>query len=295
MSSTGALRQRIATKKLPLLGKVFLLVARLRMLRLLRQLSEARVHLLTALGGSPAALVARADLENQGVGIVDFADDDFQFPVSAILVDEVTSERSVVSLDGGRWNPDFGARSHLVSNVAAEGWPDAIMFDGHHPKIAAQAIEFLSGSYGVKNAGTDESHNSAIRSGASSQAPLVVLDGGRWRPIFAELIPIADVAAISVDFSTPDGRSVLGLGGKTMVVTNGPDPVYWETSTGERGQVNVPKVHARDTLGAGDAFHGALTYHLARLVDLPSAVAKANQVAATKVQYLGTRDWLKKI
>jgi len=81
------------------------------------------------------------------------------------------------------------------------------------------------------------------------------------------------------------------MGAKAVVVTHGPHPVEWATSDGI-GSVPVPQVDALDTLGAGDAFHGALTYYLAMGDPLEVAIAKANQVAAIKVQYLGNRDWL---
>jgi len=267
----------------------------------------AKVNLFTALGTSPAAAIARADLEQHGVQIIDFADDDFEFPVSAILVDEATSERSVVSLDGGRWNPDLKS--------VVEEWPDAILFDGHHPNLARAMLERLDRHSAASRATTQN---------AEPRKPLVILDGGRWKPIFAELIPKATVAALSSDFRVPPADpasascalvrdDVLALGAEAVVVTHGPDPVEWavkdrgfETLLGNSsttgvatsnpltsGKIPVPQVEALDTLGAGDAFHGALTYYLPCQDDLPSAVANANQVAATKVQHLGNRNWLK--
>jgi sugar/nucleoside kinase (ribokinase family) len=256
----------------------------------------ANAYLFTALGSSPAAAIARADLEQHAVQVIDYADDDFEFPVSAILVDEATSERSVVSLDGGLWNPDlnFSVEERLrpILGPIEPSWPDAILFDGHHPNLARAMLERLDRHSAARSTATARSINSATQD-AEPRKPMVILDGGRWKPIFAELIPSATVAALSSDFKVPDGKSVLELGAQAVVVTNGPSPVQWETSTGKSGSVPVPQVQALDTLGAGDAFHGALTYYLACQDDLPSAVAKANQVAATKVQYLGNRDWLK--
>src|SRR5699024_7964423 len=58
-----------------------------------------RARLLTALGRGGPALVARADLTGHGVEIHDAADDDYPLAVSAVLVDDATGERSVVSAD----------------------------------------------------------------------------------------------------------------------------------------------------------------------------------------------------
>jgi sugar/nucleoside kinase (ribokinase family) len=59
--------------------------------------------------------------------------------------------------------------------------------------------------------------------------------------------------------------------------------------------VDIPEVAAVDTLGAGDAFHGALVAALASGVGLPSAVTSAVEVASTRVQHVGPRVWLNQL
>jgi len=236
----------------------------------------AKVVLFTALGNHPAAAVARMDLMGHGVQVVDVADAAFQFPVSAILVDERTSQRSVVSLDGSGWAAP-GLLPPDLSPPADALVPAAVLFDGHHPHLARQVAAWIP---------------------HLTPRPKVILDGGRWRDIFAELIPMADVAALSQDFQVPaplaqgtPSATCLALGAKAVVITHGPATVEWATAA-EFGTVPVPAVQALDTLGAGDAFHGALTYYLAKGAPLPEAIAQANRVAATKVQHLGNRNWL---
>lgn len=68
---------------------------------------------------------------------------------------------------------------------------------------------------------------------------------------------------------------------------------------GERGSLLVTEeettliptipVAAVDTTGAGDAFVGSLSYFLGVGLDLPDAVSRANQVAATSVRLPGTQ------
>jgi sugar/nucleoside kinase (ribokinase family) len=64
------------------------------------------------------------------------------------------------------------------------------------------------------------------------------------------------------------------------------------------GDVRPPTVTARDTLGAGDVWHGALTHGIAALgrvpaaADLPALVERANRVAARRVAHVGARAWL---
>lgn len=233
-----------------------------------------RAHLLTALGGSAVAAAARADLETAGVHLVDVAPG-HELAVSAIRVDEHTGARAVTSLDGGAADPpppDFSALPD----------PDVVLIDGHYPRLAVAAARV-----------------------ARERGALVVLDAGRWRPVFAELIGLADVVAASADFTLPDGGrgpdALLTAGAGVGVVTAGAGPVRYVTRAGA-GAIPVPAVPVRDTLGAGDAFHGAL---VAALVTHPPAPGEplatagleralrcAVAVASHRVQHVGPRSYL---
>ncbi|MEL7975329.1 PfkB family carbohydrate kinase [Isoptericola sp. F-RaC21] len=247
----------------------------------------ARAVLVSALGAGPVAQAARADLDDAEVQVHDVAGPDEGFPlaVSAVLVDEATGERSVVSADAALAvapAPSPGALDALPR-------PDVVLLDGHHPAIARAVLDFVEG----------------LR-----PRPQVVLDGGRWRPVFAELLPAADVAALSADFTVPAdvapgaadaAHGALLLGARSVVVTHGGDPVTWALArrrddgaveAGERGTVPVPPVDVRDSLGAGDAFHGALAVALARGAGLQDACATAVSVAGARVGKVGPRAWL---
>ena len=60
----------------------------------------------------------------------------------------------------------------------------------------------------------------------------------------------------------------------------------------EHGTIDVPKTDPKDTLGAGDVFHGALTAALAEDTDLVEAITRAVHVASTRVSSVGPRAWL---
>jgi len=236
-----------------------------------------RAVLVSALGAGPVAQAARADLDDRGVQVHDVAGPDEGFPlaVSAVLVDDATGERSVVSADAAL----APAPAPTPAALAALPRPDVVLLDGHHPAIARAVLAHVDG----------------LR-----PRPQVVLDGGRWRPVFAELLPAADVAALSADFAVPreiapgasdGGHGARLLGARSVVVTRGADPVSWAGGR-DHGTVPVPRVAAQDTLGAGDAFHGALTVALARGAALPDACADAVRVASTRVAHVGPRSWL---
>ncbi|WP_402462344.1 PfkB family carbohydrate kinase [Isoptericola aurantiacus] len=229
----------------------------------------ARAVLVTALGGSPVAQAARADLEACGVEVHDVvAGEDFPLAVSAVLVDDASGERSVVSADAAL------ADAPAPTALGALPAPDVVLFDGHHPAIARAAVGHLPDLPG---------------------RPQVLLDAGRWRPLFAELLPVADVAAVSARFTVPGYDDVTTgahtRGARGVVVTHGGGPVEWSGPDGV-GTVDVPAVEARDTLGAGDAFHGALAVALADGAALPAACAAGIEVAAMRVAHVGPREWL---
>ncbi|MCK0117185.1 PfkB family carbohydrate kinase [Isoptericola sp. S6320L] len=228
-----------------------------------------RAVLVTALGDGPVAMAARSDLAAHGVEVHDVVGGQaFPLAVSAVLVDDATGERSVVSADAAL------ADAPAPVNLPQLPTPDVVLLDGHHPAIARAVVDHLDG--------------------ASSRPP-VVLDAGRWRDVFADLLPAADVAALSADFTVPghdDGASgARTLGAGAVVVTHGGGPVEWSHHAGS-GTVDVPGVEVRDTLGAGDAFHGALVAALAAGESLPEACTTAARVATTRVQHVGPRAWL---
>ena len=234
-------------------------------------------HLVSALRGSAVAGAARADLEMAGVQVVDVAPE-HQLAVSAILVDGRTGARAVTSPDAGGTDPSPPDFSALPD-------PAVVLIDGHYPHLALAAARV-----------------------ARERGALVVLDAGRWRPVFAELIGLADLVAASADFTLPDGArgpgALVAAGAGAGVVTDGARPVRYVVGADE-GQVAVPAVPVADTLGAGDAFHGGLVTRLARQrlrdgapgeplpVDaLHDALQYAVGVASHRVQHVGPRSYL---
>jgi sugar/nucleoside kinase (ribokinase family) len=218
----------------------------------------ADVTLISAVGRHPLAEVIRDDLDRYGVRLVDAAaGSDVPPPVSSVTVLAGTGERTVVSRNAGDAAvgvpPDPGL-----------GDADVVLVDGHHPALAVAA--------------------------ARAGRPLVV-DAGSWRPVFAEILPHADLVACSAVFRPPDPDLLAAV--RHVAVTHGPDPVRWR-SGGRSGEVPVPAVPAVDTAGAGDVFHGALAVAVARdpdITDLPGVLRYAVRVAGLRVTHHGPRAW----
>jgi sugar/nucleoside kinase (ribokinase family) len=226
----------------------------------------AEVTLVTAVGAHPLGDLIRADLAAHGVTLIDAAPDwPEPPPVSAVTVLAGTGERTIVSRNAG----------NRAVGVPERGLPEAdlTLVDGHHPVLAVAAAR---------------------------AARRLLVDAGSWRPVFAEIFPHAEVVACSADFRHPaaadpsDEATAAAVRAPYVVITHGARPVRWfsEAGASRSGAIEVPRVAAVDTAGAGDAFHGALAVGLARGEDLRTAVAYAIRVAGVRVTHAGPRAWL---
>jgi ribokinase len=230
----------------------------------------AEATLLTVLGAHPLAALARADLETHGVRLIDLAPSQADPPpVSAVAVRDRDGERTVVSRNAQDRTaqdrtflekaPFFGARE--------AGGADVVLLDGHLPELAL-----------------------AVAKGARGAGVPVLLDAGSWKPVLDELLPLVDVAACSAHFRAPEpGLHERGV--PTVITTAGPAPVRWSTADGGSGEVPVADVEARDTLGAGDVWHGALAVAMTRERTVTDRIRFANEVAAERVRQVGPRSW----
>lgn len=224
----------------------------------------ATVTLVTAVGAHPLGGLIRADTEAYGVTLLDATPLARTMPpVSAVTVLDATGERTIVSRNAR--GLEVTAPPGLSGVLATA---DVVLADGHHPLLA--------------------------RAAAGSGRPLL-LDAGSWRPIFAELLPLADVVACSAAFRPPGAGGVRdalrAAGVRRGAITRGPEPVSW-WSGDEDGEVPVPEVAAVDTAGAGDVFHGALAVALGRGEDLVPALSYAVGIAGIRVRHAGPRAWL---
>lgn len=238
--------------------------------------------LLTGLGSHPLAQVAHNDLRRHQVRVVDLAADHAGPPtVSAVTVRARDGERTVVSYNAA--DLDLPPPDAADSLVAAA---DAVLLDGHHPRLAL-ATAMVAHRHGVP----------------------VVLDAGSFKPIFVELLPLVQVCAGSASFrlpGKPDARdtelAVHDVGVPVVIRTHGPRPVTWSYRSPQGivdGTVDAVEITARDTLGAGDVWHGALAYEIATATGLAwspeilrRVIGRANLVAARRVRRVGPRAWL---
>ncbi|GAB7052963.1 PfkB family carbohydrate kinase [Catenuloplanes indicus] len=215
--------------------------------------------LLTGIGRHPLAGGIRADLASCRVAVRDLTPDHDGPPsVSSILVTAATGARAVASTNA--------SGAHLVppDDFDFDG-VSALQVDGHHPALAEAAL------------------TEARRRGI-----VTIMDAGSWKDGTERLLPLVDVLAASADF--PFRRYDVPW----LAVTDGARPIRWWGPGDTSGEVPVPAVTVVDTLGAGDVFHGALTFGIAArgLAGFPSLLAAAARTASRACAHFGTRTWM---
>jgi len=226
--------------------------------------------LITGLGQHPLAHVAKADLADHKVHLIDCTDQPRRPPIlSAIIVDLSNGERSVVYS-----NTDLRKLRHDCVNETTLEYADILMLDGYYLPQAMQLAKWAK--------------------------PLhipVVLDGGSWKDGLDKLLPMVDYAICSRAFCPPgctDGDSIITrlgeLGVEHIAITRDGEPIIAHTQ-GQTSEVPVMAVKPVDTLGAGDIFHGAFCHYILEN-DFLLSLERAGEVAALSCTSLGTRAWI---
>ena len=234
-----------------------------------------RARLMGVVGTHPMTQLIRADLDAQGVAIADLAPaQTVPPPLASIVVTEATGERAVVSLNATRPQPELELLS--AHNLALDQ-VDIVLIDGHQMAVGAE-----------------------IAQQARSRSLPVVIDGGSWKPGFETVLPWVDYAICSANFYPPgcsDPQSVMAylanFGIQNIAITNGAAPIHYQ-SQGKTGWIDVPTINPKDTLAAGDIFHGAFCHFILQQ-DFVAALAASTQVASYSCQFFGSRQWLLEI
>jgi sulfofructose kinase len=192
---------------------------------------------------------------------------------SAILVDQ-RGERFIV-----------GERDHAMSMDA--GWLPLDRID--HAAAVLSDLRWF------------EATRLALRRARSAGVPTVIdadLGGGGH---VEEFLPLADYAIFSapeIERLLPDMgdderlQRILAMGPLHAGVTRGAGGYYWRNRSGASGHQPSFAVTAVDTTGAGDAFHGAFTWALARGLPDSQCALVAAAVAALNCRRLGARGGL---
>jgi sulfofructose kinase len=148
-----------------------------------------------------------------------------------------------------------------------------MLFDGHEPLLGA----YLAGQAGKKGIPT-------------------MLDAGSLHEGTQKLVSMVDYLVCSEHFAQQytdrgnlhEALSSLADTAPFVVITCGERGLLWKTPKA-RGTMSAFMVQVIDTTGAGDVFHGALAYSLARHVEWLKALRFASGGAALCCTRLGAR------
>lgn len=227
--------------------------------------------LITGLGQHPLAHVAKHDIIEHNLTLVDATEQPKRPPILAsILVDLGNGERAVVYS-----NTDLRKLRHDAINETTLEYAGLLMLDGYY---LPQAIQ--------------------LATWARQMAIPVIFDGGSWKDGLERLLPLVDYAICSDNFQPPastERAEVFSMlrhfGVENIAITRGGEPIL-ALIDGEIVEIPVMPVQPVDTLGAGDIFHGAFCHYIMERNDFLLALERAGEVASLSCTSLGTRAWI---
>lgn len=232
-----------------------------------------KAALMTAVGGGPCAGLVRGELDRLNIDLIDLAaGTGYETPLTTVLLDATDATRTIVNpprstVELNRcpaWDPTWGEM------------PSVALSDGFHLNETMPVL-------------------AACREGGT----MLVLDGGSWKPGTEEIAPLLTAAICSERFSVPGRPSgpdstiawFAERGVPHVAVTRGARPILgWDL--GHRLEIEIARIDAVDTLGAGDVLHGAFCFHFACIQDFEPALRLAAEVATRCCQGLGIRAWI---
>jgi len=223
------------------------------------------------LGTHAIAQLIRTDLTEYNVRIIDLAPGRSDSPpVSSIIVTQGTGGRSVISINATKSQVDRQAiNQDILTSV------NIVLVDGHQIP-ASQEIAQIAKSKNIP----------------------IVLDGGSWKPGLEEILPFIEWAICSDNFHPPNCDNfeevfayLSAAGISNIAITRGEKSILY-LNNGKYGSIEVPRIQAKDTLGAGDIFHGAFCHYILQN-NLTDSLTAAARIAADSCKKFGTRRWMK--
>lgn len=229
-----------------------------------------RVLLTGPIGGALAASNATIDdqfrsegIDTSGLVVVDGV----VTPISTIMIDP-SGERTIVTFrDPKLWTVKLPSPDMLLAEC------DAILTEDRCAEFATELCA--------------EAHRRGIP---------VIVDGDRMMSLREGLLQVASHIIFSADALHATAgesddiaalRKVAKLTSAFLGVTSGSKGVDWLAENGAPKHMPAFPVHTVDTLGAGDAFHGAFTLAIAEGQPLEQAMRFASATAALKCTRFG--------
>jgi sugar/nucleoside kinase (ribokinase family) len=192
-------------------------------------------------------------------------------PFSFIHVDSRSGERTIFH------RPTSGLEQTVLPDLGRIPECDVLLVDDYYPDLALAAAR------------------TARRNGVSVVADLTV-SLSKCPELFKEVDVLIAPRAFAVQIGHGDDlaaalQAIHSLGPETAMITLGREGYVYSSPAG-MGKGRAFKVATVDTTGAGDAFHGAFAYGLARGWELERCAEFAAAVAAIQCTKSGGRTGL---
>lgn len=217
-----------------------------------------KATLATCLGNSLESRVMIEELNAYGVTVLNYSSQEI-FPNTASILISQNGQRTIIS----------GQHSFRCEKQYPLDAYDFALFDCNQQEISLDILKQCLGKP-------------------------IVLDAGSWKPNIEQFLQSANIVIASEVFANPQGKHVFELEqcrNAQKVMTRGERSVLYENE-----EIPVPQVHAVDTLGGGDIFHGAFcfAYFHEKKTVIDSLEFAAN-IASESVKYKGPREWIEKM
>ncbi len=223
------------------------------------------------IGDSVVGHAVKQTMAELGISVIDLCTDTDVKCISGIYVNTTDATRTIFS---GR-NPIHTLDNlNIVEKLVAEN--DFVLYDGHFSVI-------------------DEILLTAIKKYRKE----LVIDVGGWKETFNIILQYNPILICSEVFNR-DGIDGIGLMDvfpyEKVAITRGKKSILYKTKAmREVAEIQVPKVNAVDTLGAGDVFHGAFCYaYFDMEQDFIQSLVFANCVASISTTEYGVINGIKK-
>ncbi|MBN1117409.1 MAG: hypothetical protein JXA77_09410 [Bacteroidales bacterium] len=232
----------------------------------------AEVTLITPIGKHRLTSFLKGEIGSFGINLIDPIQDFNSNPVFAsIITDESNGERTIFS-----YMPP-NSTEHFIEKLNHDfSKYDIALFDGFYPVMSELILKELN----------------------KHHIP-TVFDGGSWKKGLDKILPYIDIAVCSDDFYPSSCitkkevfKTLKSFSVEKMAITQGEKPILIYDNEKITELPVVKQQDVKDTLGAGDIFHGAFCYFYAKSHNFNQALAQASEVAGFSCKFTGTRSWM---
>jgi sugar/nucleoside kinase (ribokinase family) len=219
----------------------------------------------TCIGINAFSEIVYNDLKKFGLRVIDHCQGKPFEPILATIVTTGNSERTIFT-----HHPNELEMLHASVDIKIDDY-DLVFTDGFYPELCVPVIKQ-----------------------ARINGIPVVFDGGSWKAHLPAVLKEVNIAICSANFHPPSCKNIHEviifleqMGINHVAVSQGEMQIV-----ADFGTIEIAAVDAIDSLGAGDALHGAFCWYLLKNNSFEDALRLAAKFATFSVQFKGTHQWM---